>query len=356
MYIIAFLCVCCGAVFFLKLSKSKYRKLASPGPCLPVLGHSYLLFKKSVLEDPANGIWKLYRNHNRDGILHMNTFSLNTVWIGDYKKIKYLFNLPEVTARLNKTMLELALPSRRVQGPEMPGILFSDGQTWHQQRRFTLRTLRDFGFGKQGMEELIQEEIVQFKNLLDRSLNEPVDFMNKLTLPILNALWNVTGGERFDYDNPRLKDLVVRMTETFKILGDPSQALLAAFPWLAKVFPGLFNFDYATKCLVDVSDMMEENILKHKETLDANAPRDFIDMMLIEIENTTDPGSSFHGQLGLDNLKVTMFDLFIAGSETTSTTLTWAALYMVRYPGVQARVQQELDTVVGINRWGYMQQ
>ena len=108
--------------------------MASPGPCLPVLGHSYLLFKKSVLEDPANGIWKLYRNHNRDGILHMNTFSLNTVWIGDYKKIKYLFNLPEVTARLNKTMLELALPSRRVQGPEMPGILFSDGQTWHQRK------------------------------------------------------------------------------------------------------------------------------------------------------------------------------------------------------------------------------
>merc|ERR1712079_700815 len=73
-------------------------------------------------------------------------------------------------------------------------------------------------------------------------------------------------------------------------------------------------------------------------------------MMLIEIENTTDPGSSFHGQLGLDNLKGTMFDLFIAGSETTSTTLTWAALYMVRYPGVQARVQAELDRVVGQNR------
>ena len=45
-----------------------------------------------------------------------------------------------------------------------------------------------------------------------------------------------------------------------------------------------------------------------------------------------------------------LFDLFLAGSETTSTTLTWAVLYMVRYPGVQARVQQELDSVVGINR------
>ena len=49
---------------------------------------------------------------------------------------------------------------------------------------------------------------------------------------------------------------------------------------------------------------------------------------------------------------MTLFDLFLAGSETTSTTLTWAVLYMVRYPGVQAGVQRELARVVGEDRWG----
>ena len=77
-------------------------------------------------------------------------------------------------------------------------------------------------------------------------------------------------------------------------------------------------------------------------------------------------------------MKVTLFDLFLAGSETTSTTLTWAALYMVRcgknhtttitwdiltggrsllstliitrYPWIQAKVQEELDRVVGGDR------
>ena len=72
--------------------------------------------------------------------------------------------------------------------------------------------------------------------------------------------------------------------------------------------------------------------------------------MLIEISKTTDKSSSFYGEGGVENLRNTLFDLFLAGSETTSTTLTWAMLYMVRYPGVQARVQQELDSVVGINR------
>ena len=32
-------------------------------------------------------------------------------------------------------------------GP-LPGIVFSQGQAWSEQRRFTLKTLRDFGFGK----------------------------------------------------------------------------------------------------------------------------------------------------------------------------------------------------------------
>ena len=46
----------------------------------------------------------------------------------------------------------------------------------------------------------------------------------------------------------------------------------------------------------------------------------------------------------------TLFDIFLAGSETTSTTLTWAMLYMGRYPEVQAKVHKELDQVVGQGR------
>ena len=100
----------------------------------------------------------------------------------------------------------------------------------------------------------------------------------------------------------------------------------------------------------DMMDLMAESVAQHQATLDINAPRDFTDAMLIEIQKTTDRESSFYGEFGIENLKNVLFDLFLAGSETTSTTLTWAVLYMVRYPRVQARVQEELDAVVGQNR------
>ena len=43
---------------------------------------------------------------------------------------------------------------------------------------------------------MILEEVTLFKTFINQRRSEPFDFMNKLNLPILNALWNVTVGER----------------------------------------------------------------------------------------------------------------------------------------------------------------
>lgn len=43
--------------------------------------------------------------------------------------------------------------------------------------------------------------------------------------------------------------------------------------------------------------------------------------------------------------------LFDTGSETTSTTLSWLFLYMATFPGIQRKLQKEIDDVVGTSRF-----
>ena len=48
-----------------------------------------------------------------------------------------------------------------------------------------------------------------------------------------------------------------------------------------------------------------------------------------------------------DQLSRIVSDLLGAGTETTTSTLRWALVYMVRQPEVQQKVQQEIDDVIG---------
>lgn len=47
-------------------------------------------------------------------------------------------------------------PLRR---PSSLGIIFNDGPTWKDVRRFSLTKLRDYGMGKEGNERRIQTEV-----------------------------------------------------------------------------------------------------------------------------------------------------------------------------------------------------
>ena len=89
----------------------------------------------------------------------------------------------------------------------------------------------------------------------------------------------------------------------------------------------------------DLRGLMEQKVEEHESTIDFNSPRDYIDKFLVEMRTTVDPASSFYGSEARLHLVNSLLDLFGAGSETTSTTLTWAVLYMAREPGVQDTVQ-----------------
>ena len=69
--------------------------------------------------------------------------------------------------------------------------------------------------------------------------------------------------------------------------------------------------------------------------------RDFVDVYLREIINKT------NSHFDLESLEITCLDLFKAGAETTSTTLLWAVLFLVREQEVQEKCYREISRETG---------
>jgi len=53
-------------------------------------------------------------------------------------------------------------------------VEFLNGSHWQEQRRFSLKTLRDMGFGKDGMEALITDEAQRLCDELESHHQEPI--------------------------------------------------------------------------------------------------------------------------------------------------------------------------------------
>ncbi len=83
-----------------------------------------------------------------------------------------------------------------------PGVSFQHGQSWVEQRRFALRTLRNFGFGKAGMEEMIAEEVEALCAHLEERGGEYVQMGRFFNRSALSAVWRVLTGEE-DLDRDR---------------------------------------------------------------------------------------------------------------------------------------------------------
>ena len=302
------------------LSIRKHLKLPSPGICLPVFGHSYLLLNGNARQDPVGALSRLWKTHQRGGLLWFRRFGADILLVGDLKLAKQLFNHPDMQGRSNhnSAMKNQFLENRGTVGKQVHGFLFSDRPIWAEQRRLTLRTLRDFGFGKAKMEELSNEEVEVFNEVLKGYGGQPIDIAGKWNLPILNSLWRITVGHRFDYDDPKLRSILAKLTEFFQRIGNPKQLIELSFPRMSKLLeriaPNVLERGKTIAINREIMALMQSTVRDHEKTIDMNEPRDFTDSVLLEIQRTTDPSSSFYGDSGRINVANTLVDLFIAGN------------------------------------------
>ncbi|KAI4878171.1 hypothetical protein NFI96_011609 [Prochilodus magdalenae] len=230
------------------------------------------------------------------------------------------------------------------------GLVISNGDRWLQLRRFTLTTLRDFGMGRKTIETWIQEESKHLQNSFRETKCAPFDPMFYLSRAVSNVICGLVFGERFSYDDTNLLRLLQVITALVRFGSSPWGQAYNVFPWLMQHLPG--RHQSLLKETDELNVFIMERIRAHEESLDPDNPRDFIDCFLIRLNQEKDnPKTEFH----YNNMVSVVLNLFLAGTETTSTTIRYALMLLIKYTHVQDQMQNEIDMVIGSERNPLMQ-
>ncbi|XP_054831879.1 cytochrome P450 2K4-like [Eublepharis macularius] len=221
------------------------------------------------------------------------------------------------------------------------GIIFARGENWKVMRRFTLTTLRDYGMGKKTIEDRIVEECSFLIHRFKSYEGKPFETTTIMNGAVANIIVSILLGKRFEYEDPTFIRLLSLINENVRLFGSPSVLLY-------NIFPPLGFLVGARKTVLNNRDelhaFIQATFIEHLKELDANDQRSLIDSFLIrQQEEKNKTNGFFHNE----NLKSLVANLFGAGTETTSTTLRWGLLLMMKYPEIQSKVQEEIAQVVG---------
>ncbi|XP_051737047.1 cytochrome P450 2B15 [Ctenopharyngodon idella] len=317
-------------VLFEIIRINSYRSQTPPGPRpLPFVGSLPQFLKKPM---------EFVRSMSQYG-------EMSTMYLG--RKPAIILNTIQVT---KEALVQEAFSGR----PGLPliewitnglGIIMvTFGHSWRQQRRFALHTLRNFGLGKKSVEDRVLEES---RYLISEMLKEEGRSMNPqhaIQNAVSNIICSIVFGDRFDYDDKRFSYLLKILNENLMLAGSAAGQFYNLVPFI-KHFPG--PHQKIKQNANELLGFIRDEVKGHKETLDPDSPRDFIDAYLLEIEKQkSNEDSTFHEE----NLVMSTADLFLAGTDTTSTTIRWGLIFLIQNPDVQDRCHEEIVRVLGYDR------
>ncbi|XP_073399327.1 cytochrome P450 2C7-like isoform X1 [Dendrobates tinctorius] len=227
--------------------------------------------------------------------------------------------------------------------PKFPVIQVSSegysivGSRWRTLRRYSLKYLRNLGMGKKSMEITVLEEskhLMQAMSDTEGKLFNPIMLLGYATVNIISSL---LFREHFDYQDENLQKLLLAMFESDKERSSTLHMLCNMFPVLLK-FEIIQQKVYKTDFFLN--KIFTNYIDHHKETLNPESPRDFVDYYLLkikEVENEVDPDFCYM------SLIVMIKSLLGTGSVSMASTIKFSMVLVAHYPEVQAKVQQEID-------------
>ncbi|XP_075057402.1 cytochrome P450 2K4-like [Mixophyes fleayi] len=222
------------------------------------------------------------------------------------------------------------------------GVAFAHGENWKVMRRFALSTLRDYGTGKKSIKNKMSDECECLMQTFRSYEGKPFDNMTIISAAVANIIVSILLGHRYEYDDPTIRRLIKLINENVRLLESPMVRLYNSYPSVIGWLPG--SHRKILKNRNELQKFIRATFTKQKKELDINDQRNLIESFLAKQQEGKPESALYYHDNNLTELVV---NLFVAGMETTTTTLRWGLLLMMKYPEIQRKVQNEIERVIG---------
>lgn len=230
------------------------------------------------------------------------------------------------------------------------GIASLNSKPWQENRRFCNKMLRELTHGKKSMLGHIEEEFQYLRDKVAEAKGQPIVLRRTLLHSVSNNIATLLLGSRYQLNDPKQKQLE-KLLMTFEILFTKVPQVEPLPKFLG--FISRFIFDLAGgicggQFVKQLFEFFGHEVDRRLETTEANVKRHFIDGYLAMIKkHATTPDLKFSTHA----LRGHVIDLLLAGSSSVAITMLCILLHCADNPStIQARIQREIDDVVGCDR------
>ncbi|XP_070543996.1 steroid 17-alpha-hydroxylase/17,20 lyase-like [Ptychodera flava] len=231
--------------------------------------------------------------------------------------------------------------------------LFSEGgediaagnftQKWKTLRKIAHQAIRNYASGHKLENLVTKDAFPRVKKVINDKNGEPFDPQPLLMLLVCNVMATMCFGQNYELDDTEFKDILKFIQNFNESFGN---GLLADVVPIFKYIPtnGLRAFK---KNLNKWFSLIQSKIDGHKIKTQEGNVSDLVDDVL-KIQAEAKAAGEDQADLLTDvNVRQVVADIFGAGIDTTINTMNWCIAYMVNYPDVQTKVQEEIDDVIG---------
>ncbi|KAH8383766.1 hypothetical protein KR009_010405 [Drosophila setifemur] len=253
---------------------------------------------------------------------------------------------------------QIFVGTMRDPGDETRGIFFQDGPLWKEQRRFILRYLRDFGFGRrfQQLELVIQEQLTDMLDMIRNGPKYPHEHAMvkpggyRVQLPLLfnpfsvNSHFHIVYNECFNRAEMGQLVKLCQLGMQFQRNADDYGRMLSIMPWIRHFWPQLSGYKQLMEANVFVHKFFADFVDRHLQSYEEGVERNFMDVYIAEMRRG--PGYGFNRE----QLIMGLVDFSFPAFSAVGVQISLLVQYLMLYPEVTKRMQREVDEVVGCGR------